>query len=222
MNTDRIVKIKDWLNLLPEDIVNYSIDSRLEQLAVDEAAIWKRIINYRLVTSYHFQSILETHGGEGLSTYIYKQYSKANRIVSCSDYEKDIANLDFGIFDLIDIDPFGQPWDAIELIKKLYDINNSIVMVTNGEAMLVSRKLLNSLRYRTEYWGKDVTKWCIEEYIPLVENILGMKCQFYYIYPSSARLILANKEIEKFIFEGCPQYMWWVQNPNRVKEMELI
>ena len=42
-----------------------------EELATDEAAVWKRVLNYRIVKFLRPRTILETHKGLGISTCIY-------------------------------------------------------------------------------------------------------------------------------------------------------
>src|SRR5947207_1211972 len=78
-----------------------------EELATDEAALWKRTLNYRIAAYLQPARILETHPGLAVSSAFYRAAAPEAALTRVgSDRNPPDA-------DLIDIDPFGQPWDTI-------------------------------------------------------------------------------------------------------------
>lgn len=176
-----------------------------ESLAFDEAGVWKRVLDYRIAKFYQPGFILETHAGLGIGTALYRQACPSAEIISLSDCTQVPQNIDF---DLIDIDPCGQPWLALEHVRIS---DRTILMVTNGEAFAVMRGLKKSLRYPTEYKGKDIHKWVLHEYLPILEQITQLEVRFFYCFPTSIRVILAGFEMPEKLFAGCKQWMWWTE-----------
>lgn len=203
MNTARVLFLCKGLKELP-DLPEFSqTGSNGESLAFDEAGVWKRVLDYRIAKYFQPVRILETHKGLGLGTALYKYASPKSEIISLTDCTKVPLDIDF---DLIDIDPCGQPWTALEHVK----LNKkTILMITNGEVYAVQRGLKKSLRYPTEYKGRDIPKWVVNEYLPKLEDITKMNVQFFYCFPTSVRVILSKFVMPSELFEGCQQWMWW-------------
>lgn len=179
-----------------------------EELATDEASLWKRVINRRVTRFMQPASILETHPGLGISTLIYK------------DGAPDAQYLSYGNgaskAELIDIDPFGQPWDDLEKVQKQIDPEKTCLLVTSGEIYCVIRKFHKSLRHATKVYGSQAPSWVVKEYIPNLTSMTGLNCQFFYAFPTSVRCVLCNKYLPKRLWKGCPQWMWWL-SPERAR-----
>ena len=112
--------------------------------------------------------------------------------------------------DLIDIDPFGQPYKTIDTaLLKLRD--SGVLMVTNGEMMSVVRHLKNTQHLKTDYYGKEAWRWVIEQYLPYLEEITDLKVQFFYAFPTTVRTILSKQELPMKLFDGCKRWMWWLE-----------
>ena len=82
--------------------------------------------------------------------------------------------------------------------------------------MQVSRGL-KGVKLESPYKGKECYKWVEEIYIPYIEEYLNSAVQFYYIFPTSVRLIVSNRELPKELFKGCPKYMSWISKYARRK-----
>lgn len=179
-----------------------------ESLATDEAAVWKRVLLYRVARYHQPERILETHSGVGISAALYRHACPRSLIFSLTDY-RAVSRLR-GSFDLIDIDPFGQPWDALALaLPQLAP--GGVLLVSNGEALAVWRNLRRQQRYPTQYYGRQMPLWVANEYLPRLEEITGRKVQFFYAFPSSVRAILSAAPLPSLLWEGCPRWMWWLQ-----------
>jgi len=175
-----------------------------EELATDEAAVWKRVLNYRIARLLKPDRILETHPGLGISSALYKhacphaeflQYELNGQLVKTAD--------------LIDIDPFGQPWDdlhnCIAFLSK-----RSVLLISNGEAHAVRRNLKRGQRFPTEYWGRKMPLWVVREYIPRLEEMTGFTARFFYAFPTSVRVVLSRITMPATLWSGCPHWMWWL------------
>lgn len=174
-----------------------------DALAHDEAAVWKRVLNFRIARFLQPRCVLETHPGLGISTWL---YSKANS-ESCL-LSKDIGSGE--PIDLVDIDPFGQPWDTIQ--THLDSIMSSrCTMISNGEAFAVRRNLKRAQRYPTLNFGRRLPRWVIDELIPRLESITDKRCVFFYAFPTTVRVILSNEQFPPSTWAGCPQWMWWLE-----------
>lgn len=175
-----------------------------EELATDEAAVWKRVINYRV--SQHLQPniILETHKGPGISTSLYRHACPNTLLVDHYVPPNQLHHVE-----LIDIDPFGQPWDTIAKYQHLLATCQAL-FVSNGEAYLVVRNLRKAQRYPTNNFGRRMPKWILEEYLPQLEKVLGVPCQFFYAFPTTVRSIHSKYELPSELFTGCPRWMWWL------------
>lgn len=194
---------------LPEEYIKSNVTKEGEpgeELLVDEASVWKRILDYRIIKYLKPQNILETHAGLGVASELYSIASPDSNIVSCKHFETDIPK--DTVFDYIDIDPYGQPYTAIDY--SLPQSNNDTVWsITNGEILQVSRNL-RGVKLKSQYKGKDSYKWVEEIYIPYMEKTLNSTCRFYYIFPTSVRAIFSNGELPKELFNKCPVYMSYI------------
>lgn len=213
MNKNRREFLEQGLNELPREFVEtyIGVDGKNgETLALyDEAEVWKRVLNYRLARFLNPYRIVETHGGLGISTALYRMACDAE-IISCSHFQSDLLNIDKA--DFIDIDPFGQPYEALELvIQKIDRSKQAILLVSNGEMVSVVRRLKNTQYLKTDYYGKTAYRWVEEQYLPFLEEKTGLSIQFYYIFPTTVRAILANFKIPEVVFSGCKKYMWWIE-----------
>ncbi|MEK3645840.1 hypothetical protein [Aeribacillus sp. FSL M8-0235] len=222
MNESRREFLEQGLNELPKEFVeNYIVvdGKNGETLAAyDEAEVWKRVLNYRLAHFLHPYRIVETHGGLGVSTALYRMACDAE-IISCSHFQSDLLDVDKA--DFIDIDPFGQPYEALKLVLDKIDYDRpTVLLVSNGEMMSVVRRLKNTQYLKTEYYGKTSHRWVEEQYIPFLEEKTKLKTQFYYIFPSTVRVVLSNMDIPKSVFSGCKKYMWWIEKYAVVKTNE--
>src|SRR5947199_4513129 len=102
LSAERAKERERALKLLPKVHLPLVPGKNGEELATDEAAVWKRVLNFRVARYLKPRSVFESNPGLGISTRI---YTFANRdVVSLS--AEDVDKLP--IVDLIDIDPFGQ------------------------------------------------------------------------------------------------------------------
>lgn len=187
--------------------------------AYDEAEVWKRVLNYRLACHIQPQRIIETHGGLGISTALYRLACRDSEIISCSHFQSGLVNVESA--DFIDIDPFGQPYEALELaIQKIDRTKPSVLLISNGEMVSVVRRLKNTQYLKTEYFGKNAHRWVEEQYLPFLKDKTGLDVQFYYIFPTTVRVILSNFKIPESVFSGCKKYMWWIEKYAAVNASE--
>jgi len=202
MNPERQKLFQDGMRQLPT--LPYPNSSRNgEALDTDEAAIWKRVLNYRLASFLRPRLLLETHPGVGVSTSLYRHASPK------TDIFYGAAMLAPRV-DLIDVDPFGSPWDTLQKVKHLIS-RNCVVQVSNGEAHAVRRNLRRGQKYPTRYFGRRLPQWVVWEYLPRLQSVIGLKVRFFYAFPTTVRAILAEKELPETLWEGCPRWMWWLR-----------
>lgn len=180
-----------------------------EELATDEAAVWKRVLDYRIAAYTSPARILEMYAGLGISRALYEIAAPEAEVKSCSKWEDEVIEEE--PFDFVDIDPFGAPWAAIERALSSGAISaSSVVLVTNGEAMLVQRNIQQDLRWKTQYWGKQLGFWVVREYLPELEKLLKLPVRFFYAFPTSIRVVLSERTLPQRLFDGCAQWMWWL------------
>jgi hypothetical protein len=174
-----------------------------ETLATDEASVWKRVLNYRLARILQPKSILETHPGLGISTKLYILASPRSKIHNLSD------RCDSRSFDLVDVDPFGQPWDSLQSVLPHLS-SRGVIMVTSGEIQAVVRRLTKAQRFKTPLFGKKTPEWVQDEHVPRLEYFCNAKAVFYYAFPTSVRVFLARRAIPDRVWKGCRRWMWWL------------
>jgi len=180
-----------------------------EALDTDEAAIWKRVLDYRIAKWQQPDKVLEFYAGVGISTQLFKFAAPRAVAHACTtDWATELPP--DGKFNIIDIDPYGQPWAALDRVEK-YICPNTILMVTNGGALAVSRNFQQALKYPTANVGRKLPVWVVKEYLPLLEKITNMEVQFFYAFPTSVRAILSNQKMPGFLFEDCPIWMGWLK-----------
>ena len=205
IKAQRIQDLQSGLDALPNLQFPKIRGRNGEELSTDEAAVWKRVLNFRIATYLKPTGILETHAGPGISTFLYRHAAPDALLmdhVSCPPPGTTTA-------DLIDIDPFGQPWDTVAAYYVAIR-SSRVVMVSNGEALAVARNLLRGQRYHTTNCGRRMPIWVVSEYIPRMEALLAMPCRFYYAFPTTVRTIHSRKPFSGNVFRGCPQWMWWL------------
>jgi hypothetical protein len=174
-----------------------------EALAHDEAAVWKRVLNFRLAQWIKPSVILETHPGLGVSTRLYH--------LACKNV---LASIDFRTAKLqrpciVDIDPFGAPWNTInELLPAIRSAD--VVLISNGEAQAVHRNLRKAQRYPTKNFGRLMPTWVLNEYLPRVERVTRMRVAFFYAFPTTIRVIVSKRKLPRMLWAGCPHWMWWL------------
>lgn len=210
INKDRLEFYNKGLEQLPADFVtehSAKQGKNGETLIYDEAEVWKRVLNYRIAKHLKPTQIIETHGGKGLSTDLYRLASPESKIISCQNYENELSEINDISF--ADIDPFGRCWDCLDfLIPRLAD--KFILSVTNGEMLSVCRNLKN-IKYPTSHYGKEAYKWTEREFIPQLEELTSAHAVFYYMFPTTCRVILAKGiELPENLFDGCKRRMWWL------------
>lgn len=213
LSKDRQVFLNQGLCELPNDYVNRHIHmtgENGETLSMyDEAEVWKRVLNYRLARTVKPKIILETHAGKGVSTDLYRMASPKSNIISSQKYQDVIPIIQDNSLDFVDVDPFGMPYEAIELVKNKLK-NNCVLLVSNGEMFAVTRRL-NTVHLKTDYYGKESYKWVEKQYLSKLEELTGLTVQFYYIFPTTVRVILSDMKLPNDLFRGCKQYMWWIE-----------
>jgi hypothetical protein len=146
---------------------------------------------------------LETHPGQFVSTEIYRSARPSAHIFGHLDMITESS------LDLIDIDPFGQPWDTITSVLA-FIANDTVVLVSNGEAHAVRRNLKRAQRYPTPYSGRDMPRWVTTEYLPRLTELIGLPCRFFYAFPTTVRSVHSRGLLPDVLFNGCPQWMWWL------------
>lgn len=192
------------LKLLPADTI--SPDGRNgEGLAHDEASVWKRVLNLRLVEWMRPRVVLETHPGLGVSTYLYER--GCGNVMSWSDSD---APQRIPSCSIVDVDPFGAPWGTLEAIQPLIRAQ-TVLLVSNGEAQAVHRNLRKAQRYPTRYYGRRLPQWVTKEYLPRLESLTGCDVRFFYAFPTTVRAVLSRRSLPRMLWKGCPRWMWWLR-----------
>lgn len=183
-----------------------------EELATDEAAVWKRVLNFRVASFLKPNAIFESHPGFGISTKLY-QAAAPTAVLHNPQTLRHAAHVE-----LADIDPFGQPWDTLldnrEILSK-----TRVVMVTNGEAYAVVRKWRSAQRFPSAYFGRQMPRWVVEEYLPRLERLVRIPCRFFYVFPTTVRSIHCEVALPETLFFGCPQWMWWLRSPSKAPQL---
>jgi hypothetical protein len=192
------------LTHLPRVRIPSSAGRNGEELATDEAAVWKRVLNFRIAKYLRPKTIMETHPGFGISTRLFRCACPRARFYN----QRRLPNVER--VDLLDVDPFGQPWDTLSRFAGLID-SRTVVFVTNGEAYAVIRNWRRAQRFPTRFFGREMPKWVTKEYIPRVEELFGLPCRFFYAFPTSVRSIHSKHHLPKSIFHSCPRWMWWLE-----------
>jgi hypothetical protein len=198
--------------LICENVIDFakSIDGleNGEGLFTDEAEVFKRVLQIRIAEYIKPKSVIETHAGKGIGTYIYKNNGHCNNIFSChSNFEKELLDCQI-TGELIDVDPYGFCYNALEKTRMFWQ-EDSILTVSSGEIMSIVRGLKNDV-LKTKYKGREFIKW-IPDYVMHIESLTKMKCVFYYAFPSTIRLFLTNRLLPKDIFYDIPSLMWWLK-----------
>jgi hypothetical protein len=176
-----------------------------DTLDTDEAAAWKRAINFRLASYLHPSHILETHPGLGISTAFYRQAAPNATISALEEGRQPTLAAD-----LVDVDPFGSPWGTLTTLQPVLS-DRTVLLVSNGEAHAVRRNLRTGQAYPTQFWGKRLPLWVTLEYLPRLELITGLKVRFFYAFPTTIRAVLSAADLPRHLWEGCPRWMWWLQ-----------
>jgi len=179
-----------------------------EELATDEAAVWKRVLDYRLAVWLKPARILETHGGMGIGTALYRHAAPQASIVALTDYRLAVDLT--GQFDLIDVDPFGLPYAALAYALPLL-APDGVLLVSNGEALAVWRNLRRQQYAPTENFGRRLPRWVVAEYLPRLAALTHLPVRFFYAFPSNVRAVLCAHELPAHLWHGCQQWMWWLQ-----------
>lgn len=179
-----------------------------EAIGVDEASVWKRVLNLRLARFLQPSRILETHGGLGVSTFFYRRAAPNAEIVSLSDFK--MCRTLSGFFDLIDIDPFGFPYDALDAALPLLAVQG-VLLVSNGEAFAVGRNWQNVLYAPTTNVGRRLNRWVKDEYLPRLEALTGLTVRFFYAFPTTVRAVLSRRELPDELWRGCKQWKWYLE-----------
>jgi hypothetical protein len=204
MNDERRRQHDEGLAQLPD--LHYPSSGRNgEDLSTDEAAVWKRVLNYRVAAYLRPKRILETHPGLGISTTLYKRASPTSEFVTLNCAVKMLPTT----IDLIDVDPFGSPWRFVDCARQLIG-TRSVIQISNGEAHAVVRNLRRGQEYPTHNFGRRLPRWVTLEYLPQLQDILKMKVQFFYAFPTTIRVILSGRRLPNKLWSGCPQWMWWL------------
>lgn len=176
-----------------------------EELATDEAAVWKRVIQYNIAKAVKPTTIFETHPGLGISKHYYKKGHQAVKF-----FDQTINNDMIGKIEILDIDPFGQPWEFIKEFLPYLNRRFGVLLVSNGETYAVRRNLKSGQKFPTKYFGKKIPLWVTKEYIPRLEKLTKLRMKFFYVFPTTTRVILSNRKLPEWIWEGCPNWMWWL------------
>jgi hypothetical protein len=204
MNPDRKELLAEGLRQLPMLPSFYLGGGRNgEALDTDEAAVWKRVITYRLARYLQPRTVIETHPGLGLSTELYKHaWPKTVFFQPSAAPSSSVAAI-------VDVDPFGGPWDSLRETAPFIG-DSTIVQVSNGEALAVRRNLRRGQRYPTLYYGRNLPAWVVFEYLPRLEALVGRPVRFFYAFPSTVRAVLSNRPLPQSLWAGCPRWMWWL------------
>jgi hypothetical protein len=204
MNPERERQLREALRLLPAIRLPTGKGKNGEELATDEAAVWKRVLNYRIARYLHPRSVLETHPGFGISSRLYHCAARRVRL-----YDPTTLPARPTPIDLVDIDPFGQPWDSVSAHKHVLAMS-LIAMVSNGEAYAVARNWPKAQRFPSRFRGRDMPRWVVEEYLPRMESELGLQCRFFYAFPTTVRSVHSAIDLPQSLFASCPRWMWWL------------
>lgn len=173
-----------------------------DALATDEASVWKRVLSYRIAKALQPKTILETHPGAGITSQLFQIAAPRSKLL---DYNH--GHVPGGV-DLIDVDPFGQPWPFLRgVISRL--AGSGVVMVSSGEVQAVVRRLRKAQTFKTNYYGRETPTWIVKEHIPRLEDLCQARAAFFYAFPTSVRVILARTELPTSLWDGCPRWMWW-------------
>jgi hypothetical protein len=212
---ERLAYVESVLAELPRDLVRelreISGDNGA-QLATDEAAAWKRVLSYRIAKYLQPRRILETHAGLHVGTRVYKRAAHAE-IISLDRFNA-ASTLPVASCDLVDVDPNGACWDALVYARRCLK-SNGVLLVTNGEALMVSRRMLAHVKH-CEHAAEGVVTWAEQDCIPRLERETGLSAQFHYVFPTSLRVVLSNAELPRALFADCPVRMWYLARERNV------
>ena len=212
MNGQRRLDFERGLAALPQDLRIGPVGKNGETLNFDEAEVWKRVLAWRVANWMQPSSILETHKGLGMSARVYQHAAPQSLIYSCSDFVQDLGAVADNSVDLLDIDPFGQPYIALKLaLPKLKKSGNVVLFITNGEMMAVCRGLTKSQFLKTTYKGLGALSWPAETYIPYLVKQTELTYRFDYAFPTTSRVILTRGPLPTCVYKDCPKQMSWLK-----------
>lgn len=223
-----------------KDIPQHNID-------IDEAALQKRLWGIVMAENYQFKRGLDLFGGIGHSGFILSKCCDSVTVIEKDPISFKILqenltgvnnvnlinsnNLDFlktceTKFDYIDFDPFGSPGKQLKYLNKIFD--KGVVCITTGEILQISRNLRGAPEFAgrtgSNYIGRKARAWAEEVYIPYIESNFNLKCQAFYCYPTSVRLILSrDMKLDPSLFKG-KNYLGWFENyaKSKTEQVQLI
>lgn len=199
------MEIDNAISMLPIVFKKHGTTSG-EGIFSHSGAAWKRVLQYRIAAWEKPSRILETHGGEHIGTQYYLYASPGSDIVSCQCWESDIAGV-ASCFDLIDVDPYACPLEAVNAVRKLL-CDNGIMMVTSGMAYGVRRGIGNA----SEFKGLcGVRLWVEKEYLPELKQVSQLEVRHFYIHHHMVRAVLSNTELPSYLFNDCPKFLGKIQ-----------
>ena len=214
LSPERMADIEAGLAQLPADFVArwHQAEGAAEGLRTSDGAVWKRVLNWRvaryLIGQRGRATVVETHPGIGVGSDLYRMAGMS--IVSAPRYQELKLT---GDYDLIDVDPSGQCWDALDVVIPHLG-PKTVLMVTNGEAFMVWRNWTRRQRYPTKHYGKRMGVWARDEFVPKLTELTGLPVRFFFVHPNIVRAVLAHDELPETLWEGCPRYMWWLKRYN--------
>lgn len=122
---------------------------------------------------------------------------------------------------LVDLDPFGNCYEQLPIAIRLLQ-NEGVLCVTSGELYAIMRgtrlhkrygDLLNALGT-----NKDFYLFPEKVLIPYILTISKFELVYYYVYPTSTRIIFADKvwcKLLRPLFDGFPRYLGFLSRYNK-------
>lgn len=193
----------------------FQVPLNYKQLSIDEdeAATLKREINSFISEELNENdNVLDAFSGVGFSAHLWAK--KAKNVV-CIEKDNNTFNYlktnlarhhnvtlyndsNFKImssfigknkFKLIDLDPWNNFTEQLPLVTQLMD--SGILLLTSGEIFHMMR-FASTKKYGdcSQYRGGDnYYKWVPEVLIPHIKNVIKCDIIYYYIYPTSVRIV---------------------------------
>ena len=208
-------------------------------LAMDEAAIQKRLWMIQVAEQCEFEYGLDLFAGVGYGTEI-MCYHCENVIALENNKEKysllceNIEPMDSSVqlwcqnnlkflkeytgfgFDYIDFDPFNNANEQLQFLPSIFD--DGLVWITSGEIQLIYRGLPGIPEFAKStaqfYKGKKAVDWAENIYFPYISKTYNLTLVDFYVYPTSIRSLWTREKYKHVKLEG-KRYLGWFKELKR-------
>ena len=229
-------------SLFPVDyhcLFDFKTDGDQSDLAMDEAAVQKRLWMIQIAEQYKFKQGLDLFAGVGYGAYIMTQCCKNVLAIEKDEvkfallkenlqnvdgawYLKDdnraFLELETGQrFDYIDFDPFNNANEHLQYLPHLF--NDGLIWITSGEIQLVYRNLpglADCFKDKARFYtGKKAVDWPENVYFPYIADRYNLNLVDFYIYPTSVRSLWTREKYKNKIKLTGQRYLGWFKELKR-------